>query len=97
MVEAVLRTAAPELSFKSIWASRGKRTRAEPVAALYEQGKVSHVGIFPELETQMATWQPGEPSPDRVDAATYALTELVLEYGPTFTPKRHSTIRVGSN
>ena len=51
-------------------------TRAEPIAALYEKGVVHHAGVFRELEEQMATFVPGEPSPDRVDAAVHALAEL---------------------
>lgn len=76
MVEAVLRTIAPRLPIKTVWASRGKHTRAEPIAALYEQGRVSHAGQFPELETQMTSWLPGESSPDRMDALVWAMTEL---------------------
>jgi predicted phage terminase large subunit-like protein len=82
LVEAVLRTVDPGLSFKSIHASRGKRTRAEPVAALYEQGKVHHVGGFPELEDELCSWIPGEgESPDRLDALVWAITELMLGSG----------------
>lgn len=57
-------------------AKKGKRLRAEPIAQLYEQGLVHHVGEFPQLETQMVTWLPGLDSPDRMDAAVHALTEL---------------------
>ncbi|MET8746288.1 terminase family protein [Streptomyces sp. NPDC004728] len=57
-------------------AKQGKRLRAEPIAQLYEQGKVHHIGEFPELERQMVTWIPGMDSPDRMDAAVHALTEL---------------------
>ena len=79
MVEYVLRTVAPTLPITTVWASRGKQTRAEPVAALYEQGRVSHVGSFPELETQLTGWTPdGGASPDRLDALVWALTELML-------------------
>jgi len=69
------------VSFKAVSASKGKQARAEPVAALYEQGKVRHVGGFPALEDQMCNWEPGSgaTSPDRVDALVWALTELVLE------------------
>jgi predicted phage terminase large subunit-like protein len=82
LVEAVLRTVDPGLPFKSIHASRGKRTRAEPVAALYEQGKVHHVGGFAELEDELCTWIPGEgDSPDRLDALAWAITELMLGTG----------------
>jgi phage terminase large subunit-like protein len=80
MVESTLRTADRNLPVEVISASRGKQQRAEPVAALYEQGKVSHAGTFQELETQMTTWDPANSSesPDRVDALVWALTELKL-------------------
>lgn len=79
MIEYTLRTIEPTLSYKKVHASRGKQTRAEPIAALYEQGKVHHVGSFPELEDQMCNWAPGEDSPDRMDALVWALTELMLK------------------
>ena len=66
---------------KLIWASRGKRTRAEPVQKLYSDGRVHHVGTFPELEREMCTWTPDKPSPDRMDAAVWCLTELMLGGG----------------
>ena len=59
-----------------VHAKQGKRLRAEPVAQLYAQGLVHHVGEFPVLETQMATWVSGLDSPDRMDAAVHGLTEL---------------------
>jgi predicted phage terminase large subunit-like protein len=77
LVESVLRHTAPDVPYSSVHASRGKRTRAEPIAALYEQGKVHHLGTLSELEDQMCTWLPlSEESPDRVDALVWALTEL---------------------
>lgn len=83
LVGTVLKTTDEHLSFTPIHASRGKRTRAEPVAALYEQGKVHHVGGFPELEDQLCSWVPGEgDSPDRLDALVWALTNLMLDNGP---------------
>lgn len=79
MVAATVRLVRPDLKMviKDVNASRGKTIRAEPIAALYEQGKVSHVGPLPFLETQMTTWVQGDPSPDRVDALVWALTELL--------------------
>jgi hypothetical protein len=59
-----------------VTAKKGKRLRAEPIAQLYEQGHVHHVGEWPALEVQMVTWMPGMDSPDRMDAAVHALTEL---------------------
>ena len=80
MVGYVLATVDATVSYKAVWASRGKQTRAEPVAALYEQGRVHHVGAFPELEDQLCTWVPTDAkSPDRLDALVWALTELFLE------------------
>lgn len=80
LVERVIRTVASRISYKKVHASRGKRVRAEPIAALYEQGKVLHVGSFPELEDQMCSFVPEgmDGSPDRVDALVWALTELML-------------------
>lgn len=86
MVQHVIRTIDPKVAYKEVTASRGKVARAEPVAALYEQGRVSHVGSFPELEDQMCSIAPegyvGEGSPDRADALVWALTELMLNPGP---------------
>ncbi len=80
LVEAVIRTVDPDVSFKKVHASRGKFTRAEPVAALYEQEKVHHAGSFGQLEDQMCVFTPEglQKSPDRVDALVWALTELML-------------------
>lgn len=82
MVEHVIRTVDKAVSYKEVTASRGKVARAEPVAALYEQGRVSHVGSFPELEDQLCLFAPdgfmGDGSPDRGDALVWALTELML-------------------
>jgi len=84
LVETVIRTVDPKVSYKKVHASRGKLTRAEPIAALYEQGKVHHVGVFPYLEDQMCSWLPGQKSPDRMDALVWALTELMLEPAPVY-------------
>jgi len=78
MVEFTIRTVNKNVSYKNVHASRGKTIRAEPVAALYEQGKVHHIGSFPELEDQLCQWEPGMRSPDRLDAAVWALTELMV-------------------
>jgi predicted phage terminase large subunit-like protein len=77
MVRHVIHTVEPHLPVQMVHASRGKRTRAEPVAAMYEQGKWSHIGALPELEDEMASWVAGSPdSPDRLDALVWAATEL---------------------
>jgi phage terminase large subunit-like protein len=77
MVEAVIRTMDPVVPIELIHASRGKYTRAEPVAALYEQELVHHAGEFRGLEDQMTTFVPGEPSPDRLDTLVHAITALM--------------------
>lgn len=86
MVEHVIRTVDKAVSYREVTASRGKVVRAEPIAALYEQGRVSHVGSFPELEDQMCLMGPdgyvGEGSPDRADALVWALTELMMVRQP---------------
>ena len=82
MVGYVILSINPRVNYKAVHASRGKYTRAEPISALYERGLVHHVGAFPELEDQMCTWVPGEKSPDRMDAAVWALTELFYEFEP---------------
>jgi phage terminase large subunit-like protein len=67
----------PDVPYRAVRASRGKQVRAQPISALYEQGKVHHVGSFPELEDEMVTWIPEDPaSPNRMDALVWGLTEL---------------------
>lgn len=65
--------------YKSVRASRGKLTRAEPISTLYERGRMHHVGAYAELEDQMSTWVPGDDSPDRMDALVWGFTELMIE------------------
>ena len=83
MVEAVVRQIDPMVPMKSVHATRGKVARAEPIAALYEQGRVYHVGGFAQLEDQMSLMTAhgfeGSGSPDRVDALVWALHELMIE------------------
>jgi phage terminase large subunit-like protein len=80
MVEATVRAVRPTAPFKAVHASKGKWTRAEPIAALYEQGRISHVGTFAALEDEMVNFGPNGMvsglSPDHVDALVWALTEL---------------------
>lgn len=79
LVEKVLRTIQPNFAYRPVNASRGKLTRAEPVSALYEQGKVHHVGIFGDLEDQMCTYDGTGKSPDRMDALVWCLSDLMFE------------------
>ena len=85
MVETVVRTADENVPYKSVTASRGKKQRAEPIAALYEQGRVSHVGNLISLEDEMVTWDPIKAtwSPGRMDALVWAATDLMLEDSTT--------------
>ena len=80
MVKAVIRSVRPTIPVIEVIASRGKVTRAEPISALYEQGKVSHLGTFPQLEDQMVVFTPfgivGGTTGDRVDALVHGLTNL---------------------
>lgn len=83
MHKTIIQTVLPNANVRKVQASQGKKLRAEPVAALYEQGKVHHVGVFPELETQMTEWQPSDTvSPDRLDALVWACTELGFKKTP---------------
>lgn len=84
MVASTLRNVAGNIIPKLVQSRRGKELRAEPVAALYEQGRVHHVGVHQDLEAQMCEWVPGRgDSPDRVDALVHAITELMGRGGAT--------------
>ena len=94
MVRHTLQTVRPNLPIIEVRATRGKHVRAEPIAALYTMGRISHVGVFPKLEDQMCLMTAGgfegEGSPDRVDALVWGFTELfpalTTKAGPVFTP-----------
>jgi hypothetical protein len=83
MVESTIRVVGPSVPVKLVHASRGKQARAEPVAALYETGRMHHCGTFIGLEDEMVTWVPltSTDSPNRVDALVWAATELLID-GP---------------
>jgi phage terminase large subunit-like protein len=80
-VETILRTIDPQVAYRAVHASRGKVVCAEPVAGLYEQVNVHHVGALGFLEDQMCKFMPGDldGSPDRVDALVWGITELMLD------------------
>jgi predicted phage terminase large subunit-like protein len=91
LVENTIRSVDPNVSYRAVHASRGKVTRAEPISALYEQGKVHHVGTFQQLEDQLCAFTSDFSrasagySPDRLDALVWAITELTLtKQRPTF-------------
>jgi phage terminase large subunit-like protein len=77
MVEAVIKEVDSSVNVRLVWASRGKVTRAEPVAAIAEQGRDHHVGFFPQLEDELCMWMPGEASPNRLDAKVWAMSYLM--------------------
>lgn len=101
MVKAVVRSADASVPYKEVTASRGKSVRAEPVAALYEQGRVSHVGGFPELEDEMCLFTNGgymgETSPNRADALVWALTEVMLGHQAPVQPVSTVPIPAAAN
>lgn len=94
LVESVIRRVKPSISYRSVRASHGKVTRAEPISALYEQGRVHHCGAFGKLEDQMCAFTSDFDakamgySPDRVDALVWALTELMV------APRGGGTVKV---
>lgn len=100
LVETVIRTVDASASFAPVRASRGKIARAEPISALYEQGKVHHVGMFARLEDQMCLFIPtgGDEEEadgdDRVDALVWALTEVMLSGSVGYWP--YETVDVGT-
>lgn len=79
MVSLTIATVDPDIKVKLVHASRGKHTRAEPVAAIYEHLRGHHIGSFPALEDEMCLWRPGDPSPNRMDAMVWGFTELKLQ------------------
>jgi len=86
LVETNIRIIDRLVSYKSIHASKGKAIRAEPIAALYEQGKIKHVGGFPKLEDEMTTWEGNSTfSPGRLDALVWTFSELMLKDGRPVT------------
>lgn len=105
MVEYTILTIPNEngkrIPVKLVWASRGKETRFGPVASLYQEGRIHHVGEFAALEDEMCTWVPGKStwSPNRADATCWAFTDLFrLEDQPNPSSKTHTPTRdIGSS
>lgn len=87
MIEALLRHQDGNVAYTKVTASRGKRIRAEPVSALYEQRRVHHVGILGKLEDELTDWNPevDTTSPNRLDAMVWAITALASTKGDGFT------------
>jgi len=76
MVKSTLFHAHPNMKVKLVHAAKGKKARAEPISFLYEDGRVHHAGVFPELEDQLCQYDGHGKSPDRLDALVWSLTEL---------------------
>ncbi len=101
MVQQTIQVARPRTPFKKVTASRGKVQRAEPFSALYEQGKVRHVGIFAHLEDELSAFSTfgytGNGSPNRADALIWALAELfpAIVAGPRKTYDFSKSAAVG--
>lgn len=91
MAEAVLRQVDRNLPIRRVHASRGKKTRAEPVSALYEKGRVKHAGRFERLEDQMTSYTGDGDSPDRMDALVWGLTDLMLPADAPFAAQAQLT------
>lgn len=88
LVGTIVHGVDANVSYKSVRAAKGKHTRAEPISALYEQGRVHHVGTFATLEDQMCSWIVGDAdSPDRLDALVWALSEMMLKHTPDIDPE----------
>ncbi len=96
LVASLIRSIDPMIPFRGVHASRGKAARAEPVAALYEQGRVTHRGAFKALEDEMALMTvrgfEGKGSPDRVDALVWAITDLMIDPAAKFRSPRVRTL-----
>jgi len=80
MVSETIATVDPNVPVYLVHASRGKAIRAEPISAIYEQGRGHHVGVFENLEDEMCMWQPGMTSPNRMDALVWAATDILQNY-----------------
>ncbi len=87
MIRTIIHQIDRTIPYISVHASRGKKARAEPIAALYEQNKIHHVGTFDKAEEEMTTWQAmeGEKSPNRIDANVWLFTALMLKIGQGIT------------
>lgn len=98
MVRHTIQTARPRTLYKAVNATRGKAVRAEPISALYEQGKVRHVGYFRDLEDELVAFSTvgytGENSPNRADALIWALTELFPGIVKSHSEKKKTTTEV---
>ena len=98
MIRELIATVDENVSYKDVTATRGKQVRAEPIAALYEKSVVHHVGVFEKLEEEMCSYVPGvsKTSPNRMDAAVWALTELFPERLRLLSPEELSKLQAAS-
>ncbi|KKK87137.1 hypothetical protein LCGC14_2756270, partial [marine sediment metagenome] len=90
MVEFVLRSIAESIPYKAVKASRGKAVRAEPVSARTQRSRIKFAGKFPKLEDELCLWEPGMPSPHRLDAFVWLFSDEAL-FSKTRRAKVHAT------
>lgn len=96
MITLIIHNVDPRVPVRLVHATRGKAVRAEPVSAVYEQGRGHHVGTFPRLEDELAQWEPGQPSPNRMDALVWLATDLVLSgHSATRPPDEGAEVLAG--
>ncbi len=97
LVETNLRNVDKNIPYAGVHASRGKQTRAEPISALYEQGRVHHVGMFSELEDELCEHEflPNQPSPNRLDALVWGISYLAGIHSEILKPSAVSAGRLG--
>lgn len=79
LVKTAIHAVDPDVPVELVYAARGKKTRAEPVSNIFSQGRGHNMGTFAELEDQLCEWQPGMPSPDRLDALVWGYTYLMID------------------
>ncbi|KKL20269.1 hypothetical protein LCGC14_2457130, partial [marine sediment metagenome] len=91
MVEFVLRSIQEDVAYKSVRASRGKAVRAAPVSARTQRGRIKFAGKFPKLEDELCLWEPGMPSPHRLDAFVWLFSDEAL-----FTKTRRAHVSATS-
>jgi len=98
MVKSTIKNVDSKVTVHEVHASRGKYVRAEPVSALYEQGRVHHIGTFSELEDELCEWEPGNKSPNRLDALVWGVTFLAGNtiYSPAPNVQKHNATQFKS-
>ncbi len=94
MVTHTIHTIDPKVPVRLVHASRGKQVRAEPVSVIYSQGRAHHVGAFPMLENELCQWEPGQKSPNRLDALVWGATELMIGARPAPAARKNQAVQL---